>query len=413
MRLYKPKWKRPNGEEYECPKWYVQFHVGGKLYRRALGTTDKRVAQEKAMAAFRLEERRAAGLLDPAEEHRDKPLADHMADFESMLRSRGASESHRKDRMACLAEFVETTGARFLREVDEARATKWLRGLTDVGLAARTVNRRYQALRQFVRWALANRRIGWDPLASLKPLNERVDRRHVRRALTPAEFARLLAAAEQRPLAEKVKERVIKGVTPKERVKLLALGRARALVYAVAAGTGLRRGELSRLRWGDVDQERRTVFVPAASAKAKRDQSVPLRSDLAENLAAYRPAAAAVGDPVFPAAVFPTLRTFKRDAVAAGLGTATRPKGGARGCETYDLTDESGRDLDFHCLRVSFVSNLVAAGVHPRVAQALARHAKIETTMAVYTDLTSLDLRGAIEKSVPTMATREASVAGA
>jgi hypothetical protein len=34
------------------------------------------------------------------------------------------------------------------------------------------------------------------------------------------------------------------------------------------------------------------------------------------------------------------------------------------------------------------------------VAQALARHAKIETTMAVYTDLTSLDLRGAIEKSV-------------
>jgi len=401
LRLYRPKWKRADGEAYECPKWYVQFHLNGKLFRRALGTTDKRVAQEKAMTAFRLEERRAAGMLDPAEEHRDKPLADHLADFESVLRSRGASDSHRQDRMACLNEFVEKSGARFLRDVDETRATTWLRALTDGGLAARTVNRRYQAARQFVRWALANRRIGWDPLASLKPLNERVDRRHVRRALTPDEFARLLAAAEQRPLAEKTKERVLKGVTPKERVKLLALGRARALVYAVAAGTGLRRGELSRLRWGDLEREKGSVFIPAASAKTKRDQSVPLRSDLAQSLAAYRPKAAEVGDLVFPPAVFPTLRTFKRDAVAAGLGTATRAKAAPRGCETYDLTDDAGRDLDFHCLRVSFVSNLVAAGVHPRVAQALARHAKIDTTMSVYCDLSLLDLRGAVEKTAP------------
>jgi site-specific recombinase XerD len=44
------------------------------------------------------------------------------------------------------------------------------------------------------------------------------------------------------------------------------------------------------------------------------------------------------------------------------------------------------------------VTSLVAAGVHPRVAQALARHAKIETTMKTYTDVHSLDLRGAIER---------------
>ena len=80
---------------------------------------------------------------------------------------------------------------------------------------------------------------------------------------------------------------------------------------------------------------------------------------------------------------------------------------------TLDLTDESGRSLDFHCLRVTFVSNLVVAGVHPRVAQALARHAKIETTMGAYTDLTSLDLRGAIEKTVGIAGALETSVAGA
>lgn len=399
MRIYKPKFKRPGtGVEYQSPKWYVQFYVGSKLFRRSLGTADKRVAEEKAAALRKREERRAAGMLDPAEEHRDRELDVHLDEFESMLRSRGVSEPHRVDRMACLREFVAHAGATRLPDLDEVKATAWLRARKDGGLSARSVNRRYQALRQFARWCLASRRLSWDPFASLRPLNERVDRRHVRRALSPDELARLLDAARRRPLEEKRAERVLKGVTPREQAKLLVLGNARALAYALAAGTGLRRGELKRLRWGDLDLDKRVVFVPAASAKAKRDQSVPLRTDLADALVGYRPAAAAVGDVVFPGRLFPTLRTFKRDCVAAGLGTKTRREGAATGQERYDLADESGRALDFHCLRVTFVSNLVAAGVHPRVAQALARHAKVETTMAVYADLTALDLRGAVER---------------
>ncbi len=400
MKIYKPTYLRARtGLKYTCPKYYVQFYIKGRLFRRALGTTDKRVAEERAADLRRKEERRAAGLLDPAEEHRDRPIGEHFDDFESMLRSRGVTDVHRGDRMACLRDFVKSASVSRLADLNEARATTWLRALKDRGLAARTVNKRLQALRQFARWALVNRRLPWDPFVSLRPLNERVDRRLVRRALAPDEMARLLAAAESRPLAEKTAERIHKGVTPRERVKLLALGRVRALVYSLAAGTGLRRGELQRLRWGDVDLEKRMVYVPAASAKSKRDQSVPLRTDLARALTAHKPTDAEVGDPVFTDGDFPTLRTFKRDCVAAGLGTSTRADGASRGCETYDLEDGSGRTLDFHCLRVSFVSNLVAAGVHPRVAQALARHAKIETTMAVYTDLTALDLRGAVESA--------------
>ncbi len=405
MRLYKPRWRRPGGGgEYECPRWYVQFHIGGKLFRRALGTTDKRVAEEKAADVRRREERRLAGLIDPAEEQRDRPMGDHLADFEAMLRGRGASEAHVADRMACLHEFAGHGKVRLLRHLDEGRATAWLKARREEGLSARSVNRRYQAVRQFARWALAQRRLSWDPFPTLRPLNERVDRRHVRRALSPEDLGRLLDAARRRPLEEKRAERVSKGVTPREQAKLLALGRARALCYALAAGTGLRRGELKRLRWGDIDLDRRVVSVPAASAKSRRDQSVPLRSDLARDLAAHRPESAAAGDLVFPGRLFPTLRTFKRDAVAAGLGTMTRPEGAARGCEEYDLEDASGRALDFHALRVTFVSGLVAAGVHPRVAQALARHAKVETTMAVYTDLAALDLRGAVERLAPVSA---------
>jgi len=224
--------------------------------------------------------------------------------------------------------------------------------------------------------------------------------RHVRRALSPEELARLLDAAERRPLEEATAYRKHRGVTPEQRVKLLALGRVRRLVYEVAAGTGLRRGELARLTWNDLDLEKRLLRIPAASSKSRKDQSLPLRSDLAEALAAHRGEGAAAKERVFAPPTFPNLRTLKRDLVAAGLAKAERS---ADGTLEFDLTDESGRSVDFHCLRMTAITGWVASGAHPRVVQALARHAKIETTMAVYTDVTLLDLRGAVEgTSLPT-----------
>ncbi|UCF16598.1 MAG: tyrosine-type recombinase/integrase [Phycisphaerales bacterium] len=50
-----------------------------------------------------------------------------------------------------------------------------------------------------------------------------------------------------------------------------------------------------------------------------------------------------------------------------------------------EYTDASGRDIDFHALRHSFISHLALAGVHPAVAQKLARHSSIELTMRYYT----------------------------
>lgn len=394
MRVYHPRFRGRDGEMKESLVWWVQFHLHGKHFRRTLGTRDKGVAEQKARKLLEREERRAAGLLDPAEEQQCRPLADHVKDFEAMLQSRGASASHLRDRMGCLRELVATTKAGWLRDIESSRVARWLSELKASGLAARSVNRRLQSIRQFVRWCVGARRMAYDPLVGLKPLNEAADRRHVRRALAPDELQRLLDATERRPLEEATAFRRLKGVTPEQRLKLLALGRVRRLVYEVAAGTALRRGELSRLTWNDLDLERRLLRIPAASSKSRKDQSLPLRSDLAEALSAHRPEAAGPKDRVFAPAAFPNLRTLKRDLVHAGLAKAERA---ADGTLEFDLTDESGRALDFHCFRMTAITAWVASGAHPRVVQALARHAKIETTMAVYTDVTLLDLRGAVE----------------
>ena len=53
--------------------------------------------------------------------------------------------------------------------------------------------------------------------------------------------------------------------------------------------------------------------------------------------------------------------------------------------------------LDFHALRTSFITNLARAGVHPKIAQQLARHSDINLTMQVYTKLDLGELADALK----------------
>ena len=46
--------------------------------------------------------------------------------------------------------------------------------------------------------------------------------------------------------------------------------------------------------------------------------------------------------------------------------------------------DAEGQIVDFHALRHTFISNLARSGVHPKVAQQLARHSTITLTMDRY-----------------------------
>ena len=398
MRLYRPKYTR-KGKVHTSRKWWVQFSVGRKEFRRGLGTRDGRVAEELARRIVENEERRSRGILDPTEEHVLRPISEHVSAFETTLRGRQRTEGHVEDRMRCLRAFLDAAAVKVLRDLDPVRLSAWVGELRKGTLSARSINRRIQAAKQFGRWLHRSRRMSFDPFVTISLLREDDDRRRIRRALTTAELGRLLQAARTRRLLEAEERaareaekrartgragRVAAVVGEDVRARLLARGEARCLLYAVAAGTGLRRGELRRLRWTDTDFDRSLVLVPAASAKSRRDQDVPLRADLAAALLAHRPAGARAEDRVFSSRDFPTVRTLHKDLAAAGI----------------EARDESGAVVDFHSLRVTFVSALCAAGVHPRKAQALARHAKIDTTMQAYTDLRLLDLREAVE-SIP------------
>jgi hypothetical protein len=60
--------------------------------------------------------------------------------------------------------------------------------------------------------------------------------------------------------------------------------------------------------------------------------------------------------------------------------------------------EEAGRVYDLHALRHQFISDLATAGIHPKMAQELARHSPIVLRMDHYTRLELRDRSAALEK---------------
>jgi len=382
MNVYRRKYKDRQGRERTGKTWWLLCYVGGKRIHQTLRTKDRRAADLMAADIVRREELKRAGIVDPYGEHHERPLTEHLRDFEKTLRARGVVTKYLEDRMGCLRAYVEQTGVENLKDLSLPSASGFLSEIKATKVSARTVNRYYSALKQFGIWLVKTRRAQFDPFDGLKKLNEEADRRHVRRALTPEEAAQLVKAARERPLKYAEEKRIHAGVSPKERLRLTRLGEVRALIYMVALGTGMRRTEIRHLRWCDIDYDRGIIRVPAKSAKSRRDQTVALPERLAQELRTSMPVDAAGTDTVVPKGAFPNSMTFQADVKAAGIARK----------------DAEGRVVDFHGLRHTFVTWLAVTGAHPKTAQTLARHASIETTMERYTDLTLIDMGDTVDR---------------
>jgi integrase len=177
-------------------------------------------------------------------------------------------------------------------------------------LSVATSNDYLQAVRQFVRWMVANGRTAEDPFKRLKPGNVKLDTRRRRGELTPAEVAALLAAAESSP-------------TP---FRGLA-GPDRAMIYRVALGTGFRAAELAVLAPDsfDLDATPSLAVLPATATKNRREALQPLSADLAIRIRIYNFRKAPRVAPVAPDVGYPV------GGYAPGRhGNRRRPRRGGR-----------------------------------------------------------------------------------
>lgn len=398
----------PKGDRIVIPgtRYLARYKDGVGVTRTvSTGLRDQAAARRVLCDLERRSELVRSGVLTAAEDaisdHRRAPVAHHIDAYVSSLAVGGCTAKHCHSVKRRVTALFTECRFRSLKDVRREAVESWLVTGANLRRSARTRNTYTIAAKSFLNWAIEAELLLANPLARIKHADESADRRRQPRALTPDELVRLLDAARRRPLDEALrrnrgprKGQLGARVRPETRRKLELLGYGRALAYRVLTLTGLRLGELAAIRVADVilDCPQPYIVLDAQHEKNREGSSIPLRSDLANDLRAWV-AGRSRDEPVF--ALSPNqVKVFNRDLRFAGI-----PK-----------RDDRGRTACVHSLRHSFGSLLARSAVPPRVAQAAMRHRSLEMTMAHYVDPRLLDVAGAL-RALPELPLEPAVVA--
>ena len=208
----------------------------------------------------------------------------------------------------------------------------------------------YASAESFCKWLVRTDRVTSNPLNNLARLNNEVDVRHRRRALTPEEATKLVTAASE-------SNKRIQGYD----------GGQRARVYLMSYLTGLRRSELASLTPASFNlaATQPTVTVSAACSKHRRTDVLPLHPELFALLPGWL-AGMKSWDKLFPKLDRKkTWMMVKLDLERVGI--------------PYE--NEEGI-ADFHASgRHSYVTGLLRHGATLPEAKELARHSDVRMTM--------------------------------
>ena len=237
--------------------WYIRYNdAAGKMRRESTGCRDKRAAEKMLADILADVEKVKAGVLSHSEMtaagHLDTPISKHTKDYIADLaiktiRGRRVSPKHVGHVRKELTRIVRECGLKTLRDIDRQVLQRWMdklartpRNPDDLDsepLSARTINMHRSAIVAFCNWCVAEGRFTANPLAGM-PKAAEVEPVRKRRALTEDEIARLLTAAQERPLRDaltirrgKNKGKPLAKVSDQERRRLECVGRVRALVY--------------------------------------------------------------------------------------------------------------------------------------------------------------------------------------
>ena len=336
-------------------QWIAQWmdHTGKKR-SKSTRTSDKAAAWRIARALEASAALRREGVVDPNLEaiaiQSQRPIESHLADFRAFLESRQNSPKH--VRMTCnhIQAVVDACQVKRACDLRPSMVLQAIQTKLANGTSLRTCNAYLRSLKSFARWLYRERRASEDTLMSLQGFNEQTDKRHTRREVSTEELTYLLAFVEQdtRPGFN------LRGVD-------------RAMLYRVALGTGFRANELRSLTVGSfsLSGDSPPITVKASYSKRRRDDVQPIRQDLADRLRPWL-AGRDASERVFASLPESTARMLRHDLSAARAqwiedGNGTEEKARRATSEFLLYRDSADRVIDFHALRHTYVSQLVAA----------------------------------------------------
>lgn len=337
--------KKPDGGFYEKYRYTFKDYTGRR--RTGTGTRRKAETEDIAQEVERRHERIRKGLEPPpnsAQRYETARFSGVVEQYLAWGKAQGGrggrpwAEAHTRMRRAHLTWWADALELEIMRDLRGClpRAEAALRRLRDRGRAGATVNNYGEALQAFCNWCVKRGYLDANPVEDM----ERFDNtpQETRRALTRDEVSRLLGV-----------------ITPP----------GRRLTYETALCSGLRANELRSLKVRHLDTERGGLCLERAWTKSRKPGFQPLPGPLVERLAEAadgRPPDAPLLDvPSHPA------RDLKKDLRRAGVPIETH----------------QGK-LDFHALRVTYVTHLFDSGATVKEAQELARHSTPRLTVNVY-----------------------------
>ena len=381
---------KPQAKPYEItdtsiPGFLLRVQpTGAKLwklrYTDATGKRTVRTLGRMPIMTHAMAAEKATAILqgnDPDKEAEPEPEAPEVLTFGGYLEdtySPYLEQNHSRpgETLSYLRQFGFE--AKPLTDIRLADVETWRVKRQKKGRSPATINRMCATLKAALQRAVDWELIPDNPLARLKPL--RIDKRRVMRYLTDNENQRLLAALKARD--DKLRnERTSGNQWRRERGYdlLPELGEYAdnlTPLILLALNTGLRRGELWNLAWGDVDLKRKMLTVHGKGAKSKQTRHIPLNGAAVHVLKTHRGKAIPL----------PTVPVFGRAEFKKAFASV------------LDAAQIEG--FRFHDLRHTFASRLVSAGIPLNTVRELLGHASLEMTL-IYAHLAPDNLRQAVE----------------
>ena len=360
MRLKKNK---------KSTKWYAIWKdENGVERQRSTGTSVRKLAAELGAKWEADAAKVREGLVDAAQlAQRDAgllPVTKHLGDYLEWCRHDGQDPAGLRTKETQIRRFLETSGCRCLRDIVPALLVRFMAEIVRNGRSPRTANLHRMNVLAFLNWCRDYRRITSHDVTrrTVPKLGEAQDCRRKRRALTSEEL---------------------------ERLRMASLPSGRWWTYQLALATGLRRGELRRLRWSSVDIAAGVIHVPASISKNGKEATLPILEPAAESLEALR-RLNPDSDLVVPRV--PAKESFYADLELAGIQGRTAT-GSCR-------ANEAGERVDFHALRTTCATMLANGGMAVLQLKRFMRHGSIAMTDRHYAKLRTTDVRAEAERAL-------------
>jgi integrase len=324
MGLYRRRWRRNDGRIVLSKVWWMTAMVDGRQVCKTTSTTNKRLAQ-KRQDAWRTEIaqgqysllKKAPNLTEWSEKYLES------VDHPSTRRRYKSSEAN-------LEAFF---GDSRLDHISTTRIEEFKRVRREDGVKAATINRDLRFLAQILKQAEREKYIGRSPFDLGKFFaNETRERRK----------PHILSFEEQE--------------------KLLGVAQPRVRVLTVmGVETGMRTGEMTSLRWEDIDFLNGVLRVEKSKSRAGI-RSVPLSGFCKSELLKWRNL---VG-PEYSEWVFPNLSNRRH------------PLQGGRKAWASALKKAGIAFFPIYNLRHTFASRMTAAGVSPITIALMLGHASTQ-----------------------------------